>query len=308
MTDPRPTTPATHGSPSTAGGARALGLENALAPYTDALRAQLPSADEIIARAAERQRSSKRQGITLALCLGLSAVWWADPAYRTQTLATAPGERAAWTLADGSQVRLNTATQVDIAFHLRSRRLTLADGEATFEVAHAPWHNLLPALERPFTVTAGKTVVEDIGTIFNVRRQPGDQVEISVQTGRVRVHTSEASTGSVELTSGQRLHSRAGILGAAAPADVDSLTAWHDGRIVFDDTPLAEVVAELRRHGPLPVTLDSAAAQLRISGQFDLDNRENLIALLPHFAPVRLSYHSDGTIAISRLPERAGER
>ncbi len=307
MTDPRPDA---HGIPSTAGGARALGLENALAPYTDALRAQLPSADEIITRAAERQRSGKRQrqGIALALCLGLSAVWWADPAYRAQTLATAPGERAAWTLPDGSRVRLNTATQIEIAFHLRSRRLTLADGEATFEVAHAPWHGLLPALERPFTVTAGKTVVEDIGTVFNVRRQPGDQVEVSVQTGRVRVYNIEASTGSVELTSGQRLHSRDGILGAAAPADVDSLTAWHDGRIVFDDTPLSEVVAELRRHGPLPVTLDSAAAQLRISGQFDLDNRERLIALLPHFAPVRLTYRSDGSVAISRLPERAGER
>ncbi len=217
MTDPRPDA---HGIPSTAGGARALGLENALAPYTDALRAQLPSADEIISRAAERQRSGKRQrqGIALALCLGLGAVWWTDPAYHTQTLATAPGERAAWTLADGSRVRLNTATQVGIAFHLRSRRLTLADGEATFEVAHAPWHGLLPALERPFTVTAGKTVVEDIGTVFNVRRQPGDQVEISVQTGRVRVYNIEASTGSVELTSGQRPERRDGTLMATEPS------------------------------------------------------------------------------------------
>ncbi len=88
---------------------------------------------------------------------------------------------------------------------------------------------------------------------------------------------------------------------------MDSLTAWHGGRIVFDDTPLSEVVAELRRHGPLPVTLDSAAAQLRISGQFDLDNRERLIALLPHFAPVRLTYRSDGSVAI-RVPSRRSGR
>ncbi|WP_168734276.1 FecR family protein [Pseudothauera nasutitermitis] len=281
---------------------RVVALESALAPYADALRAQLPSADDIIQRAEQRQRSARvrRAGIALALGLALGIAWWIDPVYQTQTMTTVLGESGVWTLSDGSRVHLNTDSRVDVALHLRSRRLSLASGEATFDVAHAPWHGLLPALERRFTVQAGGTRIEDIGTTFNVRRLPGDAVEVSVQQGRVRVDNGH--TESVELGRGQMLRTTPQAPGRPVPAEVDNLTAWHDGRIVFDNTPLAEVVDELRRYGPLPVTLGSDAAQLRISGQFDLGNREQLIDLLPRFAPVRLGRSADGTPHVERLP------
>ncbi|ENO86635.1 anti-FecI sigma factor FecR [Thauera linaloolentis 47Lol = DSM 12138] len=281
---------------------RATELESALAPYADALRAHLPSADDILQRAAQRRRKAgaRRKGVALALCLAAGAAWWADPAYHTQTLATALGERSAWTLADGSRVHLNTGSRVDVALHLRSRRLSLASGEASFEVAHAPWHTLLPALERGFTVQVGATRIEDIGTVFNVRRLQDGAVEVSVQQGRVRIDNGHAQ--SIELGQGQVLRATPRALSQPEPAEVENLTAWHHGRIVFDDTPLADAIAELRRYGPLPVTLRDDAAQLRISGQFELGNREQLIALLPHFAPVRLGRAADGTSIIERLP------
>lgn len=283
-------------------GVRATELESALAPYADALRAQLPSADDILQRAAQRGRkaSARRKGVALALCLAVGVAWWADPAYRTQTLATALGASGVWTLADGSRVHLNTGSRVDVALHLRSRRLSLASGEASFEVAHAPWHALLPALERRFTVQAGATRIEDIGTVFNVRRLQDDVVEVSVRQGRVRVDNGHAQ--SIELGQGQVLRATLNALTQPEPAEVDNLIAWHHGRIVFDDTPLADAIAELRRYGPLPVTLRDDAAQLRISGQFDLRNREQLITLLPRFAPVRLGRAADGTPVIERRP------
>lgn len=297
-------------------------IDEALAPFADLLRQQLPTPDEIEQTAAARrrvprtaQRTAAATAAAVAALAALAVLLWADPALQRQTLATAVGERSTTVLADGSEVRLNTGSRVEVAQHLRSRRLVLVAGEASFQVAHAPWHGIAAGLERPFTVRAGRAVVEDIGTVFNMRRygeegqggQKGDAgggqgTGVAVLQGRVRVHTVAGDAPPVELAAGESLHipSR-GTLPAPRPAPkaAAAAQAWRDGWLVLDATPLSAAVAEMQRHRAAPIVLaDAQTAALRVSGQFHLDRLDQLIDLLPRLAPVQVVRQADGSVHI----------
>ncbi|RYY64384.1 MAG: DUF4974 domain-containing protein, partial [Comamonadaceae bacterium] len=211
---------------------------------------------------------------------------------------------------------LNTASRVEVAQHLRSRRLTLTAGEAAFTVAHTPWHAALPWLERPFTVAAGDVVVQDIGTVFTVRRETpavgsdansngNGETTVTVLQGQVRVHSAAGNAAPVDLSAGQSLRAGSDPTRWPAPQVVNPLTvgAWREGRLVLDATPLADAVAEMQRHRRAPIVLaDQDAGALRISGQFDLDRLDQLIDLLPRLAPVRVDHRPDGGMEIASRP------
>lgn len=282
-----------------------LPVDEALAPFAERLRQHLPSPDEIALAAAQRRVAlgRRRTGVaTLALAVLAGALLWADPVLQTSTLTTAIGERRSWPLPDGSALRLNSGTQVQVALHLRSRRLLLDQGEAAFEVAHAPWHGLLPQLRRPFLVRAGQVEVEDIGTVFNVRRE-GEGATVTVLQGRVRVRTDGVPVAQ-DLVAGETLRARPGVAPVApVPVDARGATAWREGHLVLDDTPLAEAVAQMQRHRSGAIVLaDARVAALRISGQFDLDRIDQLLGLLPQLAPVRVVRHADGSVLIGMRP------
>lgn len=296
--------------PSPAGRRAHLPIDEALAPFADMLRHHLPTPDEIEQAAAQRQRArtARRAQLGIVACVAVAAALWADPALQRQTLATAQGERGQWTLADGSTVELNTASRVEVAQHLRSRRLTLAEGEAVFQVAHAPWHALAPRLERPFTVQAGALQVQDIGTVFHMHRHPAkdDATDVAVLQGRVRVHAGDHGGAPVELHAGQRLRAdgRAPLAAPEPTGDsAEAALAWREGRLVLDATPLADAVATMQRHRRAPITVaDPQAAALRISGQFDLDRIDQLLDLLPQLAPVQVLRQPDGAVVIAARP------
>jgi len=65
---------------------------------------------------------------------------------RPDTYRTALGERRAVTLADGSQITLDSSSEVMVRYSANARALTLVRGQARFDVTHD--------VERPFTVTA----------------------------------------------------------------------------------------------------------------------------------------------------------
>ncbi|HEX8470033.1 MAG TPA: FecR domain-containing protein, partial [Brevundimonas sp.] len=63
-------------------------------------------------------------------------------------------------LSDGSRVVMNRHSDLSVRIRRDNRTVTLADGEAAFDVAHNP--------DRPFVITAGDHSVRVLGTAFNV--------------------------------------------------------------------------------------------------------------------------------------------
>jgi len=262
--------------------------QDALAPYAEALRAYFPSREALLQEAiqqTQRRRRLKQALATTACCL-LTAVVWYDPVLSTQRMQTAIGQSASFQLQDGSAVSLNTETLLIAEQHLRSRQLRLVQGETLFSVKHR-W--------QPFTVYANQVAVRDIGTVFNVRNT-GEGATVTVIEGSVEVMTAHEQR---RLTKNLSVTTRGPAISAAKPTNAETVTAWQQGRLIFDGLPLRDVVAELQRYhaGPI-IVADARVAQYRLSGEYDIHGIDALLAALPEILPVRVEKRAETTIVI----------
>jgi len=232
--------------------------------------------------------------VAVVACL----VWWSDPVVEGRTLETATGEHRRIVLADGSSITLNSHSRVEVQLRLRSRSATLHEGEALFEVASSA--------HRPWTTLAGSARVSVLGTVFNVRRH-GESVRLTVFEGRVAFDPG-SGVDVVLVEAGQAAESRGGsLVSRPAAANLARAGAWREQRMVFEDTPLAEAMAEAGRYRRAAIRVDPQVAGLRITGAFPTTDPERLLALLPDALPVTVLRSTDGSVDIRpRAPEPAG--
>lgn len=240
--------------------------------------------------------------------VALSAGGWAawdfynrQPTF-AQDYATARGEQREIHLPDGSTLQLDTATQAQVRLYRDHREVYLSDGQAMFTVQ--------ADASRPFNVRAGAVRVTVVGTRFSVRHtsaglDAGDTV-VEVESGRVRVAGTAppvASPAPVELGAGQAISANAdGQLRAVTRLSPASVAGWRSGRISFNDTPLADALAELERYGDTGLMVrDPAVGALRLGGSFDARRIDTFKQALPVLLPVRLQA-ADGKIDIAARP------
>ncbi|HEY0296110.1 MAG TPA: FecR family protein [Bordetella sp.] len=215
-----------------------------------------------------------------------------SPTY-SDRFATGHGERRQVALPDDSLIDLNTDTSLAVHFYAGRRVVELAAGEAAFSVARNA--------DRPFSVHAGDTVVRVTGTRFDVRRD-GKEVLVAVESGSVEVKRGPWwRRSTAQLGAGQTAQTRTQGLATTSQADVESLLAWRHGRLVFQDTPLSQAIAEINRYAPHAIQLnDAALARVRIAGVFSTDDTQPFLDLLPTIAPVRVLRLPDGTPVVAR--------
>lgn len=234
------------------------------------------------------------------------------------TYATGIGEMRRVVLPDGSAIELNTDSRIRVDFNDVTRDIQLERGEAFFSVAKDA--------ARPFRAISGATVVRAVGTEFNVYRKP-DETVVTVVEGRVAVQNrhddgasdpppagagataatveppaagrrgSQAGSAAIELAAGHRLRIAASsgrpIRPVVTNVDVQRAAAWRQRRLVFDNEPLADIVAEFNRYNRQQlVVADSALAAQRISGVFDPGKPQSLLRFLAR----------DGNTATRELP------
>ena len=209
-----------------------------------------------------------------------------------QTFATAVGERSTVPLDDGSTVSLNTQSRITVEFDEFHRRVTLLAGQALFEVAKDP--------RRPFVVYAGNQRITATGTAFDVRLD-ADQVRVTLVEGRVAVDattqnlkpsarsaSSARASARTELEPGEQLVVSAGAVEPEVRhANVEHVTSWREGRVVFEDAPLSEAVAEINRYSTTQVLLtDAAMGNLRVNGLFRTGQVSSFVNALQEYFPI----------------------
>lgn len=179
-----------------------------------------------------------------------------------QTWSTAIGEQRQVTLDDGSILGLNTDTLVEVEINDRRRQLRLWRGEAHFQVAHDA--------ARPFVVATGHYAVRAVGTAFNVRLRKGDDTDVLVTDGTVRVTGTTLQRDGTALSAGQLLELRndgATRIRLLSPEQVSAATAWRQGAIDLYGQTLAEAIEEIARYTPRRVRLtDAQLGRQRIVG------------------------------------------
>ncbi len=219
-------------------------------------------------RATQRTRVQWGVGVGGLVAAGMAVAAFVFIQPREQTYRTAVGQVTSIALADHSTVWLDTNTQVKVALSPVSRRVVIERGAAEFQVAH-------DAL-RPFSVSTPGAEIRDTGTDFFVRLD-ADDARVVLISGAVAI-TRQDGAVQAGLRPGQALRiPRVGpmALSEAAPA---AEMAWRDGRLVFFQRPLADVVAEFARYGRLTVRFaDPTAARLSVSGTYQAKDFDSFL-------------------------------
>lgn len=197
----------------------------------------------------------------------------------TTTYATGKGQHEQVKLADGSTVDLNAETKLSVTYGLFKREVTLADGEALFDVAHDA--------RRPFTVEANGRVVRVLGTQFDVLSRGGN-LTVTVARGKVEVRPSATSAQAFTLVRGQRLEVERTGRAMLHAVDPQEAYGWRAGRLVYRNQPLSAVVADLNRQFVEQIEIgDPALAQTPITGVIVLDDPASVVARLSLMLPIR---------------------
>ena len=230
---------------------------------------------------------------TAGLGIGVGLPWGESAGYE-QTLATAHGKRQTLMLPDQSEIDLNTDSRARVRYYTDRREVDLDAGEASFSISADP--------ARPFIVRAGSAVVRVTGTRFNVRRQVDDSTEVVVSQGTVEVRASRWRFWQREaLGPGQGMLASVDGLAPIAAVDVAAATAWREGRVIFNNTPLPRAVAELNRYAPFSMRIEGAALErVRVAGTLNVDSPGSLLELLPRIAPVQV--RADGPARYVLVP------
>lgn len=212
------------------------------------------------------------------------------------------------TLQDGTQVRLAPRSRLEVHFKAHERDVVLAQGDALFTVAKDP--------ARPFIVQTGRTRVRAVGTVFGIERE-GTSVIVTVQEGRIAVTNSwpapfspdETGAGTIptpeiseiSLGAGQQVTvPSAGAAGAVRKVDSRRELAWADGRLIFDNESVAQVVRRFNHFNRVQLRVDDAELAGRpVTAVFNANDPQAFLVFLESVANVRITHPSNNEILIS---------
>ncbi|MDI4665503.1 FecR family protein [Xanthobacter autotrophicus] len=224
--------------------------------------------------------------VAAGVAIGLPG--WFDGDFRTGV-----GEQRQLNLADGSRVELDADSALSLQFTPQARQLSLLRGRAFFDVAPDP--------ARPFSVTAADGVTTAAGTQFSVHRW-SKEVTVTVSQNAVAIRAGEAAAlqlrageaAALQLRAGEAVSYDASGFGEMEQVSDAQATAWRRGKLIFEDRPLRQVIADVNRYrrGSIMVT-DSNLLRLRVSGIFDIRQPDGVLEAITRSLPV-------GSITLTR--------
>jgi transmembrane sensor len=198
-----------------------------------------------------------------------------------------------FSLPDGSVVTLGASSSMTVHFQHSERNVELASGQAFFQV--------VKNTARPFYVRAGETQVKVVGTQFDVRH--GREVKVAVLKGVVEVAQLPPSVQQAagrEATIVKRL-----IAGQVVETqnfellDVETVPeahpgAWRDGRLVYINESLREVIGDANRYYDKTIVLENdELGDLKVTASFNVDQIDQMIITLS--AALNLNVRSFGS-------------
>lgn len=198
---------------------------------------------------------------------------------------TGTGERRRIGLGEGAYVELNTQTSLSLPTDAGGVRVELFAGEIAVDNGRAI----------PLRILAGGGRVDVGQGGVELRTLEGGRVVVRATEGTAQVFHAQRE---VSLVAGQQVsYGSSGMDAVRRATSGTSDGAWRRGRVVFQDTPLAEAVAEINRYRPGRVVLmDSALGRQRISGRFRVDALDRAIILIEQLYRARVRRLGDVVI------------
>lgn len=200
-----------------------------------------------------------------------------DPIASKQLVA-ANGQTVNFTLADGTKVWLNAGSKLTYpeTFRGEKREIKL-DGEAFLDVAHDP--------AKAFIIHTGNVRTQVLGTSFNIKAYANESfIKVDVLSGKVGVVTpaGKAKSTTTFLTPAEEVVFDKNKLSLIknAQVDVNALSSWKDGELVFKNMALTEVLNTINRHFNVTVKADVNLVRCSITANFTNVSLENIMKIM----------------------------
>ena len=241
------------------------------------------------ARVARVSRFSglRRSAPWLAVAASAAMLFVVIPDLGVETYRTGTGNGRTIVLADGSHVDLSGDAELSVRILPWRRDVTLARGEAFFDVAHERW--------RPFLVRSGSTSVRVLGTAFNVDRQSATRTAVEVYRGAVTLEAPRAED--IVLHKGDRARV---VNDRIAPQATNPDVAGHDrpdwtaGWFEAADVPMSVLIAKVQRYSVRPIRLrDPRLAALPVSGRFKVSDPTRVLKAIRGAYALDVRYDRD---------------
>ncbi|MDE0039734.1 MAG: FecR domain-containing protein [Gammaproteobacteria bacterium] len=274
-----------------------------LAPIDDWMRTEVNRLNaRVMARRARRTKGLI--GVASAAAAVAAVTVWitTNPAgfYTTER-----AEQREISLDDGSRIHLNSASSVAVRYSPEARTVELKSGEGVFDVSRDA--------QRPFVVAARDAEVVAIGTQFRVWLNGGD-VTVTVLEGAVAVFNRPASgpmpaPGSIRsdseptlLYANDQITLSNGVMTAVESVNASLATAWREGKLIYDATPLRQVVAEMSRYTPIELAVADGVPDHPITGLIQIRSPDAMLRFISNAVPVTPVRASKERIVLHAAP------
>jgi len=207
--------------------------------------------------------------VVLLATVGFFAYKLVTPQVTQPVVVATERATAADTLPDGSDVFLNRETQITYAYNKKEKTHTVKlKGEAYFNIHHED--------DKKFVVQIGDIFIRDIGTAFNVKAYPDNEiVEVVVSQGEVMFYTNTDS-GVYLRANGKGIYNRKTKKFTIDQPEANVLS-YKTKLFIFDNTDLATVAAALNNVYERKIVVSENLKQCRLNVTF---NNEQLDAIV----------------------------
>lgn len=190
------------------------------------------------------------------------------PSEQKHTLYTNNGVKGYVELPDGSKVWLNSASRLTYPDRFNgATREVLVAGEAFFEVVKDSLKPMIVNTNRDF-------MIEVLGTKFNIRSYDNDyEAQTTLISGSINL-IREKNRGERELIAHLSPKESFVIRDKNAPVlikqiDTTKQIAWKNGQLIFEATPIPEVLKKLERwHGTKFIIVDPDILNAKLTANF----------------------------------------
>lgn len=214
------------------------------------------------------------------------------------------GSKTVVQLSDGTKVNLNYGSSIKYPrnFTGENREIILS-GEGYFDVFHNP--------DKPFVVKTGKLNIKAVGTEFNVCAYPGDNIlSTALVQGKVivkKILPDNTVLAVKKMTPGQLLsYDLSTEKFTLQTVNVGKYVAWKDGKLVFDNEPMTEIVKKLDRMFNVDIELAEDVKQFTYTVTFLNDPLYLILDLMTETTPITYEIlprktQPDGTLSKQKI-------
>ncbi len=212
------------------------------------------------------------------------------------TIYTNKGAKSTITLPDGSTVKLNSDTKLVFPDKfVGPTREVFMTGEAFFDVRPNP--------DTPMVVTTDKNVfIKVTGTKFNLRAYKNESsTKATLYSGKIDV-LGKDKVGTPYVMTSMNPNESFEVRDKIKPlkvlkADTLKLSAWTRGELVFDYTPISDVIKELERwHGATFVVTNNRVYNHKFSAKFKQESLVQILEVLKFCTGIEYEIENENVI------------